>query len=58
MNITLLFCFMVEKEQNRKCLGDRQIGGLLGTITSYLLDKAVLGKECVSGATARKNRIK
>lgn len=56
---TLLFCFMVEKEQVGNALEiGRESGGLLGTITSYLLDKAVLGKECMSGATASKNRRK
>lgn len=53
----LTFLFYGWETANRKCLRDRQSGSLLGTITSYLLDKAVLGKECASGATASKNRV-
>lgn len=53
-----VLCFGVRKEEWEKTVLDRQGGDLKSNIGNYLLNKAILGKEAMLGATASKNKTK
>lgn len=51
-------CLGVRKEEWEKTVLDRQGGHLKSNIGNYLLNKAIVGKEAMPGATASKNKTK
>lgn len=53
-----VLCFGVRKGEWEKTVLDRQGGHVKSNIGNYLLNKVILGKEVMPGATASKNKTK